>query len=153
MKISAQEEYGLRCLLQLARARDGQVMTVREIARKEALSSAYVEKLLRLLAKAGLVHSLRGLKGGYILNRAPSQVTLGEVVRAIGQVPTTSHICTQFTGTQVECVHFSNCGIRSVWSGLTSYIQNFLDHATLESLLGDEDAVSNRLALGLRRAR
>ena len=152
MKISAQEEYGLRCLLQLARARDGQVMTVREIAGKEALSSAYVEKLLRLLAKAGLVHSLRGLRGGYVLNRAPSEITLGEVVRAIGQVPTTSHICTQFTGTQAECVHFSNCGIRSVWSGLTNYIQHFLDHATLESLLGDEDAVSNRLARGLREA-
>lgn len=146
MKISAQEEYGLRCLLQLARAKDGQTVTVKEIARKEALSGAYVEKLLRLLGKAGLVHSLRGIKGGYVLNRAPSQITLGEVVRAIGQVPTTNHICTQFTGTQDACVHFSNCGIRSVWSSLTNYIQNFLDHTTLENLLGDEYAVSNRLA-------
>ncbi|MBI3087349.1 MAG: Rrf2 family transcriptional regulator, partial [Candidatus Omnitrophica bacterium] len=123
MKISAQEEYGLRCLLQLARSPQGQVMTVKEIAQKEALSGAYVEKLLRMLAKAGLVHSLRGIKGGYVLNRPASHVTLGEVVRALGQVPSTDHICHQFTGTQVECVHFSNCGIRSVWSGLTTYIQ------------------------------
>ena len=148
MKISAQEEYGLRCLLQLARMQHGQVVTVKEIARKEALSMAYVEKLLRLLGKAGLVHSLRGTKGGYVLNRAPSQVTLGEVVRAVGQVPSTSHICTQFTGTQAECVHFSNCGIRSVWSGLTNFIQNFLDHTTVDSLLGDEYTVSNRLLKG-----
>ena len=146
MKISAQEEYGLRCLLQLARSQQGCVVTVREIAQKEALSTAYVEKLLRILAKAGLVHSLRGIKGGYVLNRAPSQITLGEVVRAMGQVPSTEHICQQFTGTREECIHFSNCGIRSVWSGLTIYIQNFLDHTMLDSLLGDEVVVSNRIA-------
>lgn len=148
MKISSQEEYGLRCLLQLARSRQGEVVTVREIAKNEGLSTAYVEKLLRLLAKSGLAHSLRGTKGGYVLNRAPSQITLGEVVRAVGQVPNTNRICTQFTGTQDECVHFSNCGIRSVWSGLTNFIQNFLDHTTVDSLLGDEYAVSNRLSKG-----
>ena len=150
MKISAQEEYGLRCLLQLARSPQGQVMTVKEIAQKEALSGAYVEKLLRLLARAGLVHSLRGIKGGYMLNRPATQVTLGEVVRALGQVPSTDHICHQFTGTQVECVHFSNCGIRSVWSGLTTYIQSFLEQTTLDAMLGDEYAVSNRIGKRLR---
>lgn len=146
MKITAQEEYGLRCLLQLARAPSGQVVTVKEIALKESLSSAYVEKLLRLLARTGLVHSLRGIKGGYVLNRPASHIMLGEVVRALGQVPTTEHICHQFTGNQEVCIHFSNCGIRSVWSGLTNYIQNFLDQTTLASLLGDEYAVSDRLA-------
>jgi len=151
MKISAQEEYGLRCLLQLARSPQGQVMTVKEIAQKEALSGAYVEKLLRLLARAGLVHSLRGIKGGYMLNRPATQVTLGEVVRALGQVPSTDHICHQFTGTQVECVHFSNCGIRSVWSGLTTYIQSFLEQTTLDAMLGDEYAVSNRIGKRLLR--
>lgn len=151
MKISAQEEYGLRCILQLARAEQGSVVTVKEIAQKEALSTAYVEKLLRLLAKAGLVHSLRGIRGGYTLNRPPNQVTLGEVVQAMGQVPSTVHICHQFTGMREECIHFSNCGIRSVWSGLTTYIQNFLDHTTLDSLLGDEFVVSNRIAKNFAR--
>jgi Rrf2 family protein len=146
MKISAQEEYGLRCLLQLAGAPPGRTMTVKEIALKERLSSAYVEKLLRVLARAGLVHSFRGIKGGYALNRPASQITLGEVVRALGHVPTTNHICHQFTGQQDVCVHFSNCGIRSVWSDLTNYIQNFLDHVTLDGLRGDEYAVSDRLA-------
>ena len=150
MKISAQEEYGLRCLLQLARIEQGRVMTVKEIAQKEALSTAYVEKLLRVLARSGLVHSLRGIKGGYVLNRPAHQIMLGEVVRALGQVPSTSHICHQFTGTQDACVHFSNCGIRSVWSGLTTFIQGFLDQTTLASLLDDEYAVADRLAKRLR---
>ena len=147
MRITAQEEYGLRCLLQLARREPPQqLMPVREVAQKEGLSNAYAEKLLRLLAKAGLVHSVRGIKGGYRLNRAPSQITLGEVIRAMGTVETTEHICNAFTGVKEECVHFSDCGIRSIWSGLTTYIQRFLDENTLADTLGTEYAVSVRLA-------
>ena len=151
MKITSQEEYGLRCLLQLARVPQGQVMSVRDIAVKEGLSGAYVEKLLRILSRAGLVHSVRGLKGGYGLNRPASSTTLGEVVRALGTVESTNHICQQFTGNQDVCVHFSDCGIRSAWSGLTASITAFLDQTTLESLLGHEYAVSERLGRAVRK--
>ena len=146
MEITAQEEYGLRCLLQLARSPRGQVVNVKEIATREGLSSAYAEKLLRILSRAGLVHSVRGLKGGYVLNRPAASITLGEVVRGLGTVETTNHICSVFTGKRDACVHFSDCGIRSIWSGLTTYIQSFLDQTTLESLLGNEYAVSEQLA-------
>ena len=146
MKITAQEEYGLRCLLQLARVPQDQVVRVRDVAAKEGLSNAYVEKLLRLLGRVGLVHSVRGLKGGYVLNRPASSITLGEVVRALGTEQTTDHICHQFTGNEAACVHFSNCGIRSVWSGLTSAIRAFLDHTTLDTLLANEYAVAQHIA-------
>jgi Rrf2 family transcriptional regulator, iron-sulfur cluster assembly transcription factor len=146
MKITAQEEYGLRCLLQLARAPRGELMSVKEIGVREGLSSAYVEKLLRVMSRSGLVHSVRGVKGGYILNRPAAQVTLGEVIRVLGSMPSTKQICTDFTGNQEACVHFSDCGIRSVWSGLTNYIQSFLDQTTLASLLGQEYAVSEGIS-------
>ena len=146
MKITAQEEYGLRCLLQLARAPQGQLVSVKEIASKEGISSAYAEKLLRILSRSGLVHSVRGLRGGYMLNRPPTQTTLGEVIRALGTMESTNHICTVFTGNQESCVHFSDCGIRSIWSGLTNYIQSFLDQTTLASLLENEYTVSAQLA-------
>ncbi len=152
MKITAQEEYGLRCLLQLAKcsAEQGafhhQAVSVKEIATNEGLSSAYVEKLLRLLARSGLVHSVRGIKGGYVLNRPPAQVSLGEVIRALGAMQTTDHICTSFTGQRDTCIHFNDCGLRSVWAGLTTYIQSFLDQTTLGSLLESEYTVSERLA-------
>ncbi|MBI4598262.1 MAG: Rrf2 family transcriptional regulator [Candidatus Omnitrophica bacterium] len=146
MKITAQEEYGLRCLLQLARSPQDDVVTVKEIAGKEGLSSAYVEKLMRLLSKAGLVHSVRGMRGGYVLNRSASSISLGEVVRGLGRLESTEHICHSFTGNLSSCIHFSNCGIRSVWSGLTSYVQSFLDKTNLATLLESEYAVSSRLA-------
>ena len=151
MKITSQEEYGLRCLLQLAQLPHGQIVSVKEIAGKEGLSSAYVEKLLRLLSRAGLVHSMRGMKGGYVLNRSATQITLGEVVRALGTIQTTTHICSVFTGNQDACVHFNNCGLRSVWAGLTTYIQKFFDQTTLANLLGNEYAVSERLINRLPR--
>ena len=146
MKVTAQEEYGLRCLLQLARSRDGQLISVKEVATKEGLSSAYVEKLLRVLSRAGLVHSVRGVRGGYVLNRPATDISLDEVVRALGTVETTEHICTTFTGNESSCVHMSDCGIRSVWAGLTAYIHTFLERTTLATLLEREDVVSERLA-------
>ena len=146
MKITAQEEYGLRCLLQLARTPQGSIVSVKEIAAKEGLSWAYVEKLLRLLARAGLVHSMRGVKGGYVLSRSAKEITLSEVIRVLGNMPSTSQICNDFTGNKDLCVHFNDCGIRSVWSGLTNYIQNFMDHTTVESLLNQELIVTEQLA-------
>ena len=67
MKITAQEEYGLRCLLRLARAGDGRSLTIPEIAADEGLSVPYVAKLLAVLRQAGLIESVRGRSGGYRL--------------------------------------------------------------------------------------
>ena len=137
MKITAQEEYGLRCLLQLARQEEG-VLTVKEIARREGISTAYAEKLLRLLSKSGLARSGRGTRGGYSLARSLREITLGEVVRALGSIPNTTSICERFTGNRASCVHIQECGMRSVWEGLTHYIQKFLDETPLSLLMGTE---------------
>ena len=143
MKITAQEEYGLRCLIQLARQDDDGVLSVKEIARREGISSAYAEKLLRLLSKAGLTQSARGTRGGYRLQRPSGEITLGNVVRALGNVQTTDEICGRYTGNRSACVHMDNCGIRSVWAGLTQYIQQFMDHTPLSTLMQGEGEVQH----------
>ena len=73
MKVSAQEEYGLRCLLQLAPLGEGEYLTLTQIAEREGISVANAGKLLWILNKAGLVSSIRGTKGGYRLARAASE--------------------------------------------------------------------------------
>ena len=138
MKITAQEEYGLRCLLQLAQTDAEKGLTVGEIARREGLSHAYVEKLLRLLSRSGLIHSTRGVKGGYLLNRNPHAINLGEVVRALGSVLSTQEICDRFTGNRSTCIHIDNCCIRSAWATLTQKIESFLDTTYLTDLIGVE---------------
>lgn len=137
MKISAQEEYGLRCVLQLVQASEGG-LPVKEIARLEGITPAYAEKLLRLLSKADIIHSIRGTKGGYRLNRKPEEISLGAVVRALGSVPSTAEICGRFTGNRTSCVHIDNCCIRAAWETLTTAIQNFLDQTYLSDLVGTE---------------
>ncbi|MCM8811573.1 MAG: Rrf2 family transcriptional regulator [Candidatus Omnitrophica bacterium] len=138
MKITAQEEYGLRCLLQLAKNGVENGVTVKEIAQKEGLSPAYVEKLLRHLNQAGLTQSVRGTKGGYHLTRKPEEISLGSVVRALGKVPSTQEICDRFTGNLTSCVHINDCCVRSAWASLTRVMENFLDGIFLSDLLGAE---------------
>ena len=141
MKITAQEEYGLRCLLQLGQADPEAGLTVREIAAKEGLSPAYVEKLLRLLGKAGMIHSVRGVHGGYRLSRKPQEISLGEVVRALGNVLNTEEICDRHPGNRVSCVHIDECCIRSAWATLTQAIDGFMGKVHISDLMGEESKV------------
>ncbi len=140
MKITAQEEYGLRCLLQVASAGKDGLVTVREIAGREGLSVAYVEKLLHMLSRAGLTRSVRGIRGGYCLSRSAEEISLGEVIRALGGMPTQESLCRQFPGNLEGCVHLHNCGIRPVWSVML-YIQSMLDRIPVSSLIQDEKKV------------
>ncbi len=145
MKISSQEEYGLRCLLQLSQAEVQEGMTVKAIASREGLSPAYVEKLLRMLAKAGIIHSVRGTHGGYLLSRKPQEITLGEVVKALGSVPTTAEICDRHPGNGTNCVHIDDCCIRSAWATLTQAIEGFMAKVHISDLVGPEAKVSRSL--------
>ena len=139
MKITAQEEYGLRCLLQLARnAGVEQPMTVREVATNEGISLAYAEKLLYQLSKAGLTESVRGVRGGFRLKGRPEDVSVGDVVRALGSFLTHAAICQRFTGEESQCVHNKDCGLRPVWSTVNYHIQKILDNMPLSLLLQEE---------------
>ena len=84
MKLTSQEEYGLRCLLQLAQAPDG-FGTIHTIAEREALTPAYVAKLLGVLKRAHLVHATRGHNGGYQLARPAEAIDLSEILTALAE--------------------------------------------------------------------
>ncbi len=139
MKITAQEEYGLRCVLQLAREElsgaTGSTLLVRDIAEREGLSVAYVEKILWTLSRSGIVESVRGPKGGYRLTRPCGEVSLGEVMRALGGIPSEEEICSQFTGNQDTCVHHDGCGLKPVWASITDFVHSVFDKVPISSLL------------------
>jgi Rrf2 family protein len=135
LKITAQEEYGLRCIMQLARQEPDVPMMVRDIAEREGLSVAYVEKLLWTLSRSGIVESLRGPKGGYRLTRPCTEISIGEVMRVLGGVPSRDDICAQFTGNQEMCVHHDDCGLRPVWVSITDFVHSVFDRIPLSALL------------------
>jgi len=152
MKISAQEEYGLRCLLQLAHAEaNNESLTLSQIARREGISAANAGKLLWILTKAGLVQSQRGIKGGYRLATPASQIRLNRVIRVLEGERTDSH-CKSYAGVLEACVHTGDCGIRPVIVELHQIVDNALSEITLSQLLGSEakvDAALHRIQ-GLR---
>ncbi|MEO6803864.1 MAG: Rrf2 family transcriptional regulator [Granulicella sp.] len=141
MKITAQEEYGLRCILQLASMPAGEPLAVSEIARREGLSYPYVEKLLWILKKAGLTQSHRGVKGGYVLARYSDQISVGDVQRAFGSLWATKDICSRHTGNRRTCVHHGGCTLRPVWEGIEQYIVGVMDGIPISQLLGKQALV------------
>jgi Rrf2 family transcriptional regulator, iron-sulfur cluster assembly transcription factor len=143
MKITAQEEYGLRCILQLAREQvassagnlEPGAIFVRDIAEREGLSVAYVEKILWTLSHSGIVESVRGPKGGYRLTRLCGEISLGEVMRALGGIPSEEDICSQFTGNQEICVHQGDCGLKPVWTSISDFVNSVFDRVSISTLL------------------
>ena len=148
MKLSAQEEYGLRCLLQLARAQTTQEsLTLSQIAGQEGISSANAGKLMWILTKAGLVQSTRGTKGGYVLARPANEIRLNQVIRVLEGEPAESH-CKSYAGVLDACIHTGDCGIRPVIVELHQIVDNALAEITLSQLLGTEanvDAVLHQI--------
>ena len=140
MKISAQEEYGLRCLVQLATIGAGDSLTLPQIATREGISTANAGKLMWLLNKAGFVHSTRGTKGGYQLARPASEIRLSEIIKVLDDEVISTH-CESYTGVLDSCVHKGDCGIRPVIVGLHEIVENALSQITLAQLVGSERAV------------
>ncbi len=140
MKISAQEEYGLRCLVQLASLRDGESLTLPQIAELEGISTANAGKLMWLLNKADFVRSTRGTKGGYALARPAEEIRLSEIIKILDADVVDKH-CDSYTGVLDSCVHKGDCGIRPVIIGLHEIVENALSRITLAQMVGTERTV------------
>jgi Rrf2 family protein len=147
MKITSQEEFGLRCLLRLARAEIGHSMTIPEIAAAEGLSTPYVAKILAVLRQRGLIESARGRSGGYRLAAAPADVTLGSILVALGEPFFEEGYCQRHAGSESDghCVHDGDCTIRGLWQTLQTWMRRTVDGVTLADLLQSEGHVSELL--------
>jgi Rrf2 family protein len=147
VKLSAQEEIGLRCLVQLAQREPGGEATIHEVARAEGLSPAYVAKVLGVLRRAGLVVAHRGRDGGYGLARGADAITLSDALGALGGRLYDTEFCaahagpTPAPGNGGRCAHDGNCSIRPVIVGLDRLIHDALSRVTLKSLVRSEPAV------------
>lgn len=149
MKISAKEEYGLRCMLQLAsRGGASHVVTVREIAEHEGISTAYVGKLLWTLSRAGLTESVRGVEGGYKLSRPPEEISLGEIVRALSDMPDKTRFCFQPPGAEASCAHMPNCTLQPLWSRIMRHVQQVLDETPLAELVQHNRSAKRAAGVG-----
>lgn len=145
MILTAQEEFGLRCALALARAGHDASLTLGQVAAAEGLTPAYAGKLLRLLVQADLAESTRGRSGGYRLRRDPAEITLREVVGPLGGPLYNGEICTRPATESALCVHNNDCAVRSVWSGLQGMVDEYLDQICLSDLIRNEAAMDRTM--------
>ena len=139
MKLSTQEEYGLRCLLHLGRQ---ETATIQEISQAERISAHNVAKLLRLLRQGNFVASERGQHGGYTLTRIPAAISIAEVLESLGGRLYDPEFCDHFAGSADVCQHSSiDCAVRSLWMQVQHAVDTVLSHTTLQDLLQSGQAM------------
>jgi Rrf2 family protein len=146
VQLLASEEYGLRCLLQVARGHGGAPVAVPEVAAAEGLSLEYAAKLLRQLRLAGLVRSRRGASGGYELARAPDAISVWSALEALGGEFFAGDFCACHPGARRRCVRASDCSLRALWRRVQAALREALAGVTLADLARDEQAMGAWLA-------
>jgi len=132
VRLPTKARYGMRAMLDLAVNYGGnEPVLMRDIASRQDLPEKYLEQVLIPLRNTGLVRSVRGARGGYMLARDPSEITLLEIVEAcIGDV--TMVDCTEDPG---YCSRVDNCATSVVWKELTEAIRGSLESKTLADLV------------------
>ncbi len=143
MKYSSQEDYGLRCLLQVARASGkGESLSIPEISELEGLTPTHVAKLLMLLRRGGFIQSTRGQSGGYTLARPATEIFLGETLAVLGGRLYDGEFCSRHAGIHTVCAHAPACSVRSVWEIVQTAVDEVLDRISLADLLEKGEAMN-----------
>jgi len=131
MKISTKGRYALRLMLDLAINHNGEYISIKSIAARQEISEKYLEQIITQLNKAGYVRSVRGAQGGYMLSKAPSEYTVGMILRLMeGSLAPVS--CTEGGD---SCDKASGCVTLEVYQKIQEAVNNVVDNITLADLV------------------
>ena len=134
MKISTKGRYSLRMLLDLAMHSDEGFISLKDIAQRQQISKKYLEQIVPLLSRSGLLRANRGYQGGYMLSKPADQYTVAEILR-LTEGNFAPVACLE--GEENLCPRASECITLPVWSGLSKVINNYLEGITLQSIIDD----------------
>ena len=132
MMISTRGRYALRMMADLALQESGKYVALKDIAERQNISKKYLEQIIPILNRAGLLQTTRGFQGGYRLNRAPEDYTVGEILRA-----TEGSLCPVacLDGEENSCPRGGECVTLPVWKGLKKTVDDYLDGITLKDVI------------------
>ena len=143
MKISSQDEYGLRIMIRIAKDQSEEGLSIPQLSEMEGLSSSYVAKLTRTLRMANLIQSTRGHKGGYVLSKKADEIKVKEILTALGgMLFDQTEFCGNHAGNMSLCTNSVDCSVRSLWKIIQATLDQVLDKITLQDLLGSEKMVA-----------
>ena len=141
MLVSTKGRYALRTMMDLAVHSQNGPVKIKDIASRQEISSKYLEQIISILAREGLVRSLRGNQGGYYLSKEPYAYTVGEILRAAeGSLAPVDCLRTP----ENQCSRKDDCAALKLWEELDKAIGGVVDHYTLEDVLKRQQEKSDR---------
>ncbi|MCL4458248.1 MAG: Rrf2 family transcriptional regulator [Nitrospirae bacterium] len=134
LRLSTKGQYGVRAMYEIARGYPETPVTIKEISERQDVSVAYLEQILNKLRKAGLIKSIKGPGGGYILNRSADKISIASILNELeGPVALTS--CLDPEG---GCVRVDSCVTHLLWKALGEQVEAFLKTITLKNLMAGD---------------
>ena len=133
MKLSTKGRYGIHAMYDLAQYGSETPQSIKAIAERQGVPEAYLEQLIGQLRRSGLVKSVRGAQGGYLLSRAPSEITVGQVLRTLeGDLAVVDCLLEEDT-----CGKSCACPSRIVWLKIRDGLNAIVDGITLQDMIND----------------
>lgn len=132
MKISTKGRYALRLMVDLAMNNNGEMVRIKDVARRQDISEKYLEQIISILKRAGFVRSLRGSQGGYQLAKDPSEYTVGMILRLTeGSMAVVS--CLE--DSENQCKRANQCVSLRLWSMIDKAVSDVIDNVTLQDMV------------------
>ncbi len=135
--ISTKGRYALRLMIDVAAYSNGEVVSLKDISKRQDVSIKYLEQVVSLLIKGGMLISVRGNNGGYLLAKKPSEYTAGDILR-VAEGTLAPIACLQFD--PIKCERQDSCSTIDFWRGYYKVINDYVDNITLEDLANKERA-------------
>jgi len=143
MKLTTKGRYGLRAVIDLAMYAKSEPVSLSDVAERQNISISYLEQLIAKLKKAGIVQSTRGAQGGYALAKAPEEISVGEILRALeGSLSPVD--CSAVDGEgETECSASNFCVTKYVWKRINDSINDTVNNMFLSELLEESEKVKS----------
>lgn len=136
MRLNNQTEYGLRSLIYIAENYTDKPITARQLTENEQVPFSFAEKILLKMKNSGILKSIKGTHGGYILDKKPSQIFMYDVLFSLEE-DIFSLFCDESLKEKVSCNHHSDCLLGDFWKGLKEKIENYCRSISLEMIIKD----------------
>lgn len=143
MRLSAKSEYALLAMIELASCTESGPLSAREVSERQGIPSKFLEQLFVALRKAGLVTAVRGARGGFVLARPASDVTVLEIVEAL-EGPLVTTVCD--TDRAQTCGRSGACAAAAVWNRATTALKDVFTDVTLAELVSEQESLDARSA-------
>jgi Rrf2 family transcriptional regulator, iron-sulfur cluster assembly transcription factor len=135
MKITTKIRYGVRLICDIAFYSEGKPVQVKTVSKRQEISAKYTEQIFQKLKKAGVIKSVRGPFGGYLLAKNPEEITVGDIIKAIDGKEIELVFCSGYPqGVKKPCKRFRECVVSDVWEGASRSLMDYFNSITINQI-------------------